>query len=132
MLSVLNSEKIFESSKKMSVDRTKHFPFLIDKIHIFKFLFTHNYNIKFNFYKVFRIIYRQFSVKLKFFFRIKIGHLKLPLILSKCRSFELKLTTVARALNTSITLVIYSSTSRHQCRTAAERLPTTFFYLILI
>jgi len=47
-LSDFDSEQIFEFNKKMSVDRTKHFPFLIlililiilrfEKVHIFKFL----------------------------------------------------------------------------------------------
>jgi len=71
----------------MSVDRTKHFQFLIydlKKIHIFKFSSRVHNNIRCNFYLVFRTIS-------SFFFRIKIGQRKLTLILSKLKVFWAKI-----------------------------------------
>jgi len=65
---------------------------LISQNSVFNFDF--NYDLKkiifsrFNFNKVLcTIIYRQFSVKFKFFSRIKIGQRKLTLIVSKLKVF---------------------------------------------
>ena len=76
-MSDFDSEKIIEFRRKMSVDRMKHFPFLIlililimiRKSSYFQVSITVHNNIKISFYKVIRSIYRQFSGEFKFFFQ---------------------------------------------------------------